>query len=318
MPSINMMNVVAFCIVVKTRSISKAARILDMHNTTITRSIKTLQQEVGQTLLVYNGQFFELTEAGKQFYMYHREVADVCFEMAHSDIKRAISVEQKRYIQVAAPTGKVDYLISNLIKLFRDADYTLKVRSYPLYRTYDDPEVVERLIMHADIAIVPSAFTTNTFIDAFKKIAGYEIAFHWVAHRDYVAEHGITAENFAEHVYCAPEIILWDQSLDDGLRERVLSSARILVESIFQAGDYIKQGLGVGLVFIPEFLEQLRSGELVLVSPLSVTHEYVIASRIRPRKGEEYPFESTFTDFWKKSVSQHYELQAKLHQEFGL
>ncbi len=67
----------AFDQVVRHGSFSKAARILDLSQPTITIRIQTLEREVGGKLFIRKGQQLELTELGRSFLPYARQALTV-------------------------------------------------------------------------------------------------------------------------------------------------------------------------------------------------------------------------------------------------
>ena len=57
-----------FCVVFETENLRKAADVLGMSNSALSKSLKVLQQELKQQLLMQSGRNIVITDDGKQFY----------------------------------------------------------------------------------------------------------------------------------------------------------------------------------------------------------------------------------------------------------
>lgn len=317
MSSNKMMNMIAFCLLAKVGSVQKASQVLQMHPTSITRAVKMLQQELGYTLLSYEGEFIRLTAFGKEYYAHYQHVVDICIDMAMDDLSDYTSNNAKSYVEIVVPSGIVLYLTQILQPIFVDTENILKIRSYPHHRVYDDPASVERQLLDADFAVIPSVYSSRTTSSVFNVISEYSTYLHWAAHRDYLQRRPFERDSFDGHQLYIPESLLWDYNLTQSLRKSYIQNIVILLENYIQGYECIQMS-GIGLVYLADVAPKLRSGEIVLLPQSPVIQGFQVLKRLRPRKGRGDLLDHDVTHKLKTKIHELLEVQSALRREFEI
>jgi DNA-binding transcriptional LysR family regulator len=139
----------AFVKVADTKNFSKAAAELFLSQPTVSVHISALEKEVGSSLFIRTTKEVELSEVGKEFYGYARQIIELHSIMVEKFCKTNESTKQA--ISIAASTIPSQYLLPKAIATF--------AKKYPneQFQVHEGDsekviqEVIERL---ADIAFV--------------------------------------------------------------------------------------------------------------------------------------------------------------------
>lgn len=113
---------IAFELVARLGSYSRAARYLDVSQPTVSLRIKELEKDVGGYLFVRAGKQMELTDLGKGFLPYARQA----LEVLHKGRERALSIKE----------GKRGEITIGTLPTFTSGHFTSIVRE--MYNTYPD------------------------------------------------------------------------------------------------------------------------------------------------------------------------------------
>jgi LysR family transcriptional regulator, transcriptional activator of the cysJI operon len=116
----------SFCLVVETRSLSKAAKLLHLSQPAIGAQMQTLEREYDAKLLNRSNQGVELTEVGKIVYDYARQLLHV-----HEEMELAISKSQNtnsKSFRIGADAIIGSYAIPYIISSFKTKYATTEVK----------------------------------------------------------------------------------------------------------------------------------------------------------------------------------------------
>lgn len=126
MAYVNLSQFDVFCTVAKTKSFSKAARLLHLTQPAVSAQIHSLEEYFGVQLFRRSGQGVELTEAGELAYKYARQVLDLVATMEkHLDSLSGLEDEE---LVVAASSSVGNYALPCSIWAFRDQHPKARVR----------------------------------------------------------------------------------------------------------------------------------------------------------------------------------------------
>ena len=104
----------AFIAVVDLKSFSKAAEKLYLTQPTVSAHIRTLEKELGTTLIARTTKLFQMTYEGERFYRYAKRLVELK-DVALQDI----NMESKKIIRLGASTIPSTYLLPQLLPAFR-------------------------------------------------------------------------------------------------------------------------------------------------------------------------------------------------------
>lgn len=104
----------AFIAVVDLKSFSKAAEKLYLTQPTVSAHIRTLEKELGTTLIARTTKLFQMTYEGERFYRYAKRLVELK-DAALQDI----NMESKKIIRLGASTIPSTYLLPQLLPAFR-------------------------------------------------------------------------------------------------------------------------------------------------------------------------------------------------------
>jgi DNA-binding transcriptional LysR family regulator len=166
---------IAFELVARLGSYSKASRYLDVSQPTVSLRIKELEKDVGGYLFVRAGKQMELTDLGKGFLPYARQA----LEVLHKGRERALSIKE----------GKRGEITIGTLPTFTSGHFTSIVRE--MYNTYPDINIAihtghnQQIIdMLYDGSIKMGMITSPFFNKDLKKLFSIKEPLVFVARRD--------------------------------------------------------------------------------------------------------------------------------------
>lgn len=248
-----------FVCIAQNRSLSAAARHLQLPAATVTRRLRKLEEEIGAQLIHRSARKFSLTSEGEAYYEAFADLMDQA-EAA----KRGLSAdlhEMRGRLRVAAPTNISVGLLQPMWSAF--------LRDYPeiqlsLQLSNQNKDLLENRI---DLAL---RIGVQTDLHLFQKRIG-SVATMLVASPDYLESAGspLKPEDLRGHrligVSVLPNWLL--ENSETGATETLHLSADIAVDDIGLAGQMAADGLGISLLPVSETSEDLRNGRLQLVMP---------------------------------------------------
>jgi len=191
--------IAVFLTLIDTKSFTETAEQLYMSQSSASKQIKALEEELRVHLFRRLGKSIELTEAGSQF--------EVCARHIYSEYRNAknirtcISKGSSRHLAVCSELGPSEYKITDAVEAFRkkhpEADIVLKIRSSAVIG-----QPAEKAGVHVFIA------WTNDFINVqYEKTAVLQEeivlivpAFHSLAEVNEVTIEMLKNQPFAIHV----------------------------------------------------------------------------------------------------------------------
>ncbi|WP_406686589.1 LysR family transcriptional regulator [Rossellomorea vietnamensis] len=166
---------IAFELVSRLGSYSRASRYLDVSQPTVSLRIKELEKDVGGYLFVRAGKQMELTDLGKGFLPYARQA----LEVLHKGRERALSIQE----------GKRGEITIGTLPTFTSGHFTSIVRE--MYNTYPDINIAihtghnQQIIdMLYDGSIKLGMITSPFFNKDLKKLYTIKEPLIFVARRD--------------------------------------------------------------------------------------------------------------------------------------
>lgn len=273
-----MMNTIAFCIAARANSVTNASEVLGMHRTSITRCIRLLEKGVGYKLVIYDKENFSLTEKGKALYARYKHLADYANRMAKTPLQLSPHLQRKT-VEILVPMGAAD----TVLQAFEAHDLTLRdyqvrLRTYLLQGMYDDPSSLEKKLLNVDIAFLPKRMVNEGFTKAFNIVREVTYNNYLIGSSEYIAQHKVTEENYAKHIGCILEYLLYDIMQSD-VFDIPSNPQLILVEEAPQQIGYIARGQGVTIAPIVYFADLLKAGKAKVLSSKNITYEYALVVR---------------------------------------
>ncbi|MEM9631301.1 MAG: LysR family transcriptional regulator [Pseudomonadota bacterium] len=248
-----------FVCIVQNRSLSAAARQLQLPAATVTRRLRKLEEEIGAQLIHRSARKFSLTSEGEAYY---EAFADV-MEQAET-AKRGLSSdlhEMRGRLRVAAPTNISVGLLQPMWSAF--------LRDYPeiqlsLQLNNQNKDLLENRI---DLAL---RIGPQTDLHLYQKRIGC-VATMLVASPDYLKNAGspMKPEELRKHRLIGVSVLPnWQlENADAGVTDTLHLNADIAVDDIGLAGQLAADGLGISLLPVSETSDDLKTGRLQLVMP---------------------------------------------------
>lgn len=166
-------------------SISKAAKIMGLQQSSVSIQIQSLEKDLGVMFLDRNGPTFEITEEGNIFYNMISEHVEA-FEILPQMFRDRVAEVQSKTLNIAANNVSMHYLIPDILKKCKDYCPDLRIKA----SMKNQDEALELLKSNSIQAFVgPTDFISNDF--ECKNIGSYEVVL--IAHKNHPL---ITSKNF--------------------------------------------------------------------------------------------------------------------------
>jgi DNA-binding transcriptional LysR family regulator len=245
-----------FCVVANQKSFMKAAEILNITQSGISRRIQSLENEMGTTLLVRTPQSVTLTKKGKGFLPY----AERTVQIFQEGEKRIINNNNEETLTIAAPPAASVTLLPKILKAFHN-EHGIHVS----VNTAPSQHIFDMLIDQTINVGFTSAVFPSTLLE-YERV--YEEEVVCVGHPDFVKQY-IIDKKIIKHPI---PIILNYMNIEpwDSINQHFQNNPQFVnVMSVFYI-DVIEKlaRMGVGLAMLPISLvnEGLTQGDLVKVS----------------------------------------------------
>jgi DNA-binding transcriptional LysR family regulator len=286
-----------FCEVVETQSFNIAAENLNISQPAVSAHIRSLEKET-QVTLIQRGQMNTLTEIGKVFYEYAKNVLLQTNEI--SQVINEFNLGNKGTIilganrTLARNMGAIAF--SNFIKSNPNIELILRVAN---------PKLVSQMTIDREVDF---GFTIgNIKINGLKSeiIGRDEICFvvgktHPLAKRKTVS---------IEELSTYPFIILADKEFKEfSVIENAINSQGIIInKKLMQIEDaeiikkFVSQGMGVAALLKQDILEELNSGKLIKIN-LNIDPIYVNLQLIMRHDKYLSPVQNKFLKFFVSTI----------------
>lgn len=165
-----------FIEVVNQKSIIKASSVLNVDQSTISRALRSLEEDLGSTLYIHYDKKFRLTEKGKVAFKYFLKLIQTTEDLRGS--LRDPEHEKLKKINICATNGTVFFYLIDAAKEFMKKNKNIKF-------SFNTSDLVQELDGNTDISIGPKIHgeTIENFL-----LYSYEIKMF--ASKGYLAEHG--------------------------------------------------------------------------------------------------------------------------------
>lgn len=248
-----------FTTVVDRESFTKAAAVLDMPKSTVSRRVSALEDTLGVRLLHRTTRSLRLTPAGQLYYSRTRRLID--------DLKSAEEAVQEMQ---AGPGGLLRLTIPNDITGMMAQLITAFQREYPQVRlsVFSTGRRVDLVAEGYDLALRAGTLTDSSLVS--RKLLSQR--FYLVASPAYLREHAApqSPNDLSEH-----DCLIFGTERTEALwtlkREEEQVEVRVKGRLACNDFDLLRHAAlsGVGLTYLPEWLvvEHLRQGELIALLP---------------------------------------------------
>ncbi|WP_041575080.1 LysR family transcriptional regulator [Pseudobdellovibrio exovorus] len=290
--------VALFISVVEAGSLSEAARRLNVAKSNLSRSLSSLEQELGIQLIYRNTRNFRPTEAGLNFYNQCRgPFFDI--KMAAESMKQN-DKELKGNFVITAAVDLAHTILPSIVADFSKAYPSLQVE----IRAED--RFVNLVKEGVDLAL-----RMGTLSDSDLKATKIsDISLILVSTAQYLNSHPRirTLEQLKEHTY-----VSFNRRFDKNITliKRGGSSYRIKMSSQLIANNPIIAKtltlLGKGIALLPDFIcyDELKTGQLVRVLP-DFASEASPVHFVWPARGAESPKVRAFVDFSRDTLRKYF------------
>lgn len=280
-----------FYYVAKNKSITRAANELCISQPAISKSIKTLEEQIGSVLFVRQRDGVQLTEVGELIYKKVKNAMEL-IESAENDLNSAYNLEHE-YINIATSKTIIQEYLMPYIREFYNKYPNIKIRIFT-----DKTNVV---IPKANLGLIDVIITNlpANVPDNFNEVKLTELHDSFVASEkfSYLKGKKITLDEFKE----LPLITLTKDTinrtrLDDFC---VSNNIQITPEMEFGSNSLIKEfalgGFGIGMLTKEHVKKELDDGSLFeLDVDISLEDKYLGALYT---KENNRPITKKFLDF---------------------
>ncbi|MCA1054153.1 LysR family transcriptional regulator [Rossellomorea aquimaris] len=252
---------VAFELVARLGSFSKASRHLDVSQPTISLRIKELEKDMGGFLFVRSGKQMELTELGKGFLPYARQVLDVL----QKGKERAQSIKEGKRGEITIgtiptfTTGPFTSIITELHHRFPDIDVSI--------HTGHNQQIMEMLY---DGFIKLGLLTSPFFNKDLKKLHSIKEPLVFVAHYDHKLSGMKEGEYSVQDVFTGSEPYImtdWSEESKHWQRSNMSFGLDTIELPPTTAFEFVLRGNGTALLTESMVSESIESGTLVRLKP---------------------------------------------------
>jgi len=250
----------AFVSVAETNSFTKAAKALNLTQSAISHSVKSLEEQLGTCLIERSGKRLAITQDGK---IYHKRCRKVISELdqAHREITNLKQWSQGR-IRIGATHSMVKYILPSVLREFRESFPRCEV----VVESGDSSSLIDKL----DNAEIDYAFGMKSKYPSwceYEKLFSDELGFvtcsaHPWAGEDLVEIDKLEKESFLVYGRSSETFRLIRQHVEKkGVKLRIAMT----LDDMEAIKEMAKIGLGIGIVAPWVARSELDSGELSFV-----------------------------------------------------
>lgn len=228
-----------FCVIVETGSIAKAAELLHITHSGLSKSMRALQDDLGMTLLMPAGRGLALTEEGRRIY----QNAKSFLEMEQSLFRTALRKQQSRL-----RIGTVEIFIASLcehLDAFQGDNHLISILDL-------DPGQIEQMVANQelDFGITYTPFPMER-IDILE-VGEYQLGCYHV--QGYFTDMGVDEIPFAVPAVAIPSNPLGVRERDGWLESIMPRNRKFAVNLLSTAIELTLQGLCA--IYMPKFVAQ--------------------------------------------------------------
>jgi DNA-binding transcriptional LysR family regulator len=253
--------VICFVRVAEQRSITKAAKILDLPKSTVSRRISALEQRLKVTLLRRTTRTLNLTEAGERYFE-QMLPALLQIEKAEEDLHQTRG-QIEGHLKVTAPIEFGTGVFMQVLKSFQDFHPHVTIELLLTER------VVDLVAEGIDLAVRIGALQDSTLIS--RRLG--TVTGHLVASVDYISKHGApkNPDDLHEHSFIAFTPGAQNQTLllraEGGRRSQIKIQPKLRTNNIIAVKSAILNGHGIGTLPLFMLRDELQAKDLKVVMP---------------------------------------------------
>ncbi len=243
-----------FCTIAKQGGFAKAARVLHISTSMVTRRLSNLEESLGVRLLQRTTRQVSLTEAGQQYYDEMSQILER-LQISNKNVK-TLSKEVTGTLKVGLPVSISSLYVTQHLQEFLDQHPHIKVTICHGNHLFDLLDNQFDFVVHC--GELPSSNFYYKKIGSWKKIIA--------ASPSYLAKYGTpkTPDDLAEH-NCLDHGENFDFTWRFQQREKLRDlsvSGNVRVNSSLDLANLASNGIGI--VYLPCFViaEQLKTGRL--------------------------------------------------------
>ncbi|MEK8129241.1 LysR family transcriptional regulator [Paenibacillus filicis] len=268
----------AFVYVIHYNSFHKAADALFLSQPSVSARIQSLERELGAKLFQREGRHFSLTEKGKQFLPYARQILQ-SYKKGKQQLRQMNAVPDE--LRLGCTVSASTYILPELLPAFRR-----KYREVPVkLETASSEAILEKLLAkEIDVGLVRSI--SHPDIDAVRLYEDPIRLFVYAGH-PFASRSGVTVEEVGRQ----PLVFFECGSLDWMKIHRLFEaldhppSIAMHIDNLETAKKLVLRGTGIS--FLPELCarEEMREGRLIPIDIPSLSG-LSLGTEVVTRKGE--------------------------------
>lgn len=258
-------NAQTFCRLIEIGSFSKVASKLGISQSTISRRISLLEENLGTTLLRRNTRSYELTEAGQKFYNAFTQQEDILKNTFHQFRSHSKEINNPVTIRLSLPMGVINGILSPHIP-----EYLHRHPNISLLAFYQNREV-DMIKENFDLAILRHVPKHQTL--RIRKL--YQCQFNLYCTPEYIARYGepTSLDDLSAHLVLGAvhENNMVNTTIDVTLPsgERILwkQSSRFMLNNNDPSLRIGKSGHAIIAGIDPLYRDELAAGVLQKIMP---------------------------------------------------
>ena len=230
-----------FCTVVQMRNFTRAAEKLGYTQSSVSQTIKNLENELGVILVERKKDGVRLTDDGKIFYPYIREI--YAAEQKLDERKKGIQDLENATIKIGGITSASVYLLPTLIREFQELHphvcFKIHQSEYSGVRTWVDEGVVDL------------GFTNADYVGNLEMCHLYDDEIFAVLPKDHslAKKEILSMEDFADEPFILPDEGMDSAIIQEFEKRKIPLNIKYKIYESTMILAMIRQGLGISLVY---------------------------------------------------------------------
>ncbi|MDC0535410.1 LysR family transcriptional regulator [Francisellaceae bacterium] len=258
-------NIIIFCLVAKHKSTKIVANLLNLDTSTITRNIKSLEDNLELTLMNREKHFIGLTSEGEKLYKEY-QVSIAYYEDLILNTQNIYNEHvQNKEIKILLPMLGSEELLN--VSLFNELEEILQGHSIFIDGLSASdissfPHVAIQKAISADILFIPEKLADD-LPEQFNTTYHYKDLFYLCGSAEYLSKHEINTENFKVHIMC---------KVDEPFNEGAFSflndfKTRIKVDNSHKLSALLQSNYGIAPMPVAPIKKLLETNKLKIILP---------------------------------------------------
>lgn len=246
-----------FINVAKQKSVTEAAKQMNISQPAVTAQIRKLEQQLGVQLIIGKGRGIQLTSEGE--FLYEQGLRLFHLEKQIEEKFHAF-LDKKEKVTIASSFISTNYILPKII-----ASYKKQNQNVDIYVSLGNVQSVERQVLHyeADFGLVVQSNIGHEDL-LFEKIL--EIPFWFIVH--------------PTHPLANQEVSIFDLSKHDFIYRERGSSTLDLLESVFYSHNCPLPKFGIQIEGVLESIKVVEEGYGVALAPAYSVEEMIAQKKL--------------------------------------